>query len=224
MMDKAMQSGSSATGSKRPADHSRQRAKQARAIETNAQLLDAATDLFSTKGFEGTSVRQIEEHANVQRGLLAYHFGNKDSMWRAVVDRIFGGLKADMTRRIDVLTDVAPTEAAPALLRAFVRYSASHPALNRMIMQESVSAGWRIEYFVHDHIRPLLDSFQAVAGASQQTNEEAAQFYYLLVGAGAFIFSVEHECEALFGFNPRSEDFVEKYAENLVRLMYPAKT
>ena len=93
-----------------------------------------------------------------------------------------------------------------------------------MIMQESVSAGWRIEYFVHNHIRPLLDSFQAVAGAPPQTNEEAAQFYYLLVGAGAFIFSVEHECEALFGFNPRSEGFVEKYAENLARLMYPAKS
>lgn len=218
-----MQSGSSATGSKRPADHTRQRAKQARAIETHAQILDAATHLFSTKGYEGTSVRQIEEHAKTQRGLVAYHFGNKDNLWRAVVDRMFEGLMVDMTHRIEVLTDVSQKEAAPALLRSFVRYSATHPELNRMIMQESVSAGWRIEYFVHEHIRPMLDRFGMVADTPMQTNEEAAQFYYLLVGAGAFIFSVEHECEALFGFNPRSEEFVEKYAENLAQLMYAKK-
>lgn len=202
----------------------RQRAKQARAIETKANLLDAATDLFSTKGYEGTSVRQIEEHAEVQRGLLAYHFGNKDNLWRAVVDRMFNDLTADMVQRVNILNDVAQKEAAPALLRAFVRYSASHPELNRMIMLESVSAGWRIEYFVHEHIRPLLDRFKMIADAPLQTNEEAAQFYYLLVGAGGFIFSVEHECEALFGFNPRKPEFVEKYAETLARLMYPSKS
>lgn len=218
-----MQSDSSVTKSKQAAKP-RQRAKQARAIETNAQLLAGATELFSTKGYEGTSVRQIEEHAKVQRGLLAYHFGNKDSLWRAVVDGMFSELMADMTRRADVLNDVAPKEAAPALLRAFVRYSASHPELNRMIMQESVSAGWRIEYFVHEHIRPMLDQFSMVSGAASQSNEDAAQFYYLLVGAGGFIFSVEHECEALFGFNPRNPEFVEKYAENLAHLMYPSKS
>ncbi len=44
------------------------------------------------------------------------------------------------------------------MVRAFVRYSAAHPELNRLMMQESMSDSWRVGYIVDRHIRPLLDN------------------------------------------------------------------
>ena len=65
------------------------RAVQQRAEDTRARLLEAGIELFSTRGFDGTSIRDVETAAGVKRGLVAYHFGTKEAFWKAAVDRIF---------------------------------------------------------------------------------------------------------------------------------------
>ena len=68
------------------------RRQQQRARETRAVLLQTAVDAFSTRGFESISVRQLEEMAGVKRGLVAYHFGDKEQLWRASVEQLFTAL------------------------------------------------------------------------------------------------------------------------------------
>ena len=124
-----------------------------------------------------------------------------------------------------VLKDVAPSEASRALLKAFVRYSAANPQLNRLIMQESVAPSWRVSYFTREHIRPLQDHIGDLlrGGDPSRPRSLDAHFYYMFVGAGAFVFSVEHECEELFGVNPRTDDFVERHASLLADFFFPPK-
>jgi hypothetical protein len=38
-------------------------------------------------------------------------------------------------------------------------------------------------------------------------------------GAGAFVFSAEHECRQLFGVDPRAEDFVDRHADLVANLL-----
>ena len=134
------------------------RRPQQRAIETRAALLQTAIDAFSTAGFDSVSVRQLEEAAGVKRGLVGYHFGDKEQLWRGAVEKLFSALGEDFVGRLGTLGDVAPAEAARAIVRAFVRYSASNPALNRLMMQECTRHSWRVECIVEEHIRPVLDA------------------------------------------------------------------
>jgi AcrR family transcriptional regulator len=54
---------------------------------TKAKILDAAELLFLERGFHGASIRDISKAADVQIALAYYHFGTKEDLFRAVIDR-----------------------------------------------------------------------------------------------------------------------------------------
>jgi len=197
------------------------RRQQRRAVETRAALLRTATEMFSASGFDSISIRQLEEMAGVKRGLAAYHFGDKDHLWMAAVDQLFAVLIEDFVSRVTGLADVAPEEAARGFIKAFVRYSAHFPQLNRLMMQECMSDSWRVAYIVDNHVRPMLDDLTALMpeAAKLLWGSRDAHRYYLYVGASAFVFSAEQECLRLFGVSPRTEDFIEQHANLVAKIL-----
>jgi len=92
------------------------RRRQKRAEETRAALMQTAMAAFSVGGFDSVSVRQLEEAAGVKRGLVGYHFGDKEQLWWAVVEQLFTALTDDFVARMAALGDVAPVEAARAMV------------------------------------------------------------------------------------------------------------
>ena len=197
------------------------RRQQQRARETRGVLLQTAIDAFSTRGFESISVRQLEEIAGVKRGLVAYHFGDKEQLWRASVEQLFTALMEEFMGRVSTLVDVAPAEAARAMVRAFVRYSAAYPAVNRLMMQECTSDSWRVDCIVDEHIRPMLESLYEVLPEASALlwGDRDPHRYYLFIGAGAFVFSAEQECRRLFATDPRRDTFVERHADMVADLL-----
>lgn len=63
------------------------RSDQQRSIETKNKILNAAEELFSLHGFYGTSLRDIHGLSGVRISLCYYHFGSKEDVLQAVVDR-----------------------------------------------------------------------------------------------------------------------------------------
>ncbi|CAM2809597.1 TetR/AcrR family transcriptional regulator [Saccharomonospora xinjiangensis] len=55
--------------------------------ERRQQLLDVARSLFARKGFDGTSVEEIAQKANVSKPVVYEHFGGKEGIYAVVVDR-----------------------------------------------------------------------------------------------------------------------------------------
>lgn len=54
---------------------------------TRQDLLEAATAVFAARGFEGGSVRDISRAAKANVAAVSYHFGGKDGLYRAVLER-----------------------------------------------------------------------------------------------------------------------------------------
>lgn len=57
------------------------------AAERREQLIAIARELFSEKGFEGTSVEEIAARAGVSKPVVYEHFGGKEGAYAVVVDR-----------------------------------------------------------------------------------------------------------------------------------------
>jgi AcrR family transcriptional regulator len=51
---------------------------------TKAQILDAAVDVFSAKGFAGARVAEIAKQAGVNQQLITYYFGGKEGLYREI--------------------------------------------------------------------------------------------------------------------------------------------
>ncbi|MGE0667533.1 MAG: TetR/AcrR family transcriptional regulator [Sphingomonadales bacterium] len=78
---------------------------------TRDRILDAAEMLFADRGFHGVSLRDITERAGVEPALASYHFGTKENLLRAVVNRRADEHRSDMLARLDA----AISAAAPGL-------------------------------------------------------------------------------------------------------------
>ncbi len=50
--------------------------------------MSAATELFTTRGYAATSVREIVEAAGVTKPALYYHFKSKEGIYLAILDKI----------------------------------------------------------------------------------------------------------------------------------------
>jgi AcrR family transcriptional regulator len=59
--------------------------------QTRARIMQAASKLFTEKGFAGTTTRAIAELAGVNEVTLFRHFGTKEKLAKAIMDQ-YGGL------------------------------------------------------------------------------------------------------------------------------------
>jgi AcrR family transcriptional regulator len=85
------------------------------------KILDAAEAVFVQRGFHGTSLRDIAKEAGVPLALLSYHFGSKDGLFRAVIERRGPANAASMRAALQEARKVRGEEARlEAVLRAFI--------------------------------------------------------------------------------------------------------
>ncbi|MFK8137899.1 MAG: TetR/AcrR family transcriptional regulator [Bdellovibrionales bacterium] len=85
--------------------------------QTRAQLIEAGKALFSEKGFDGTTVKEIANAAGVNISLISYHFDGKEKLYRECVGD-HGGKLLEMAKRI--LTHCKSEEEFKIRLRMFI--------------------------------------------------------------------------------------------------------
>lgn len=51
------------------------------------RILEAATELFSTRGYAGAGVDRLAERSGIAKTAIYYHFGNKEGLLAAVLER-----------------------------------------------------------------------------------------------------------------------------------------
>ena len=66
------------------------------------QLLDIGRELFAQRGFEATSVEEVAAHADVSKPVVYEHFGGKEGLYGAVVDREMQALLGRFTSALSV--------------------------------------------------------------------------------------------------------------------------
>lgn len=200
------------------------RATRPSADETRERILAAALDLFADRSFEGATTREIAARAGVTQPLLNYHFSSKDELWRAGVDALFEKLNDALTAREEGLRGVDELTTARLVVREFILFSARHPHLHRIAMQEGKSDSPRMDWLVERHIRPLYDDttarFARLVERGKMPPIAPAHLYYILIGAGPTIFVLAPECQRLAGVNPLDDDVIEVHADAVVALLF----
>ena len=53
-----------------------------------AEIMDAAIRLFTRKGYLNTTTQDIIDEVNISRGLLYYHFKNKEDILYCIIERL----------------------------------------------------------------------------------------------------------------------------------------
>lgn len=106
--------------------------------ESRAAILQAAVTEFSREGVAGARTDAIARSAGVNKALLYYYFKDKERLYAAVLDQVFGGLTETIKEALS--QDLPPREKLLAYVGAHFDYIAGHPLYPRIVQGEMMRA------------------------------------------------------------------------------------
>jgi len=106
--------------------------------ESRAAILQAAVREFSREGVAGARTDAIARAAGVNKALLYYYYKDKETLYGAVLDHVFGGLSDSIQAALS--SDLPPREKLLAYVGAHFDYIASHPLYPRITQSEMMRA------------------------------------------------------------------------------------
>jgi AcrR family transcriptional regulator len=102
--------------------------------ERKQQLLDAAADLFASRGYETTRIADICEAAGVAKGLFYWYFETKESLFAELVRSMRQQLRRTQAAAMDPEAD--PVTRLRQGTEASVRFMAEHRAFFALLEGE----------------------------------------------------------------------------------------
>ena len=92
-------------------------------IDTKEKILDVAEKLFASTGYKGTSLRMITAAAEVNLAAVNYHFGSKEGLVTAVIDRRLVPLNEQRCHRLSkVLSEAETMKIKPGLQEVLLAF------------------------------------------------------------------------------------------------------
>lgn len=196
---------------KQPASQKR----RLKAPERRIQLLQIAKELFSERGFENTTAKEIAEAAGVTEAIVFRHFGSKQDLYANILDR-----KAEEIGIDDwgsELDRLARSENDKALVLSVIRHileaDRQDPQFRRLLLQAALT-GHPLRKISAQRLLPLHRFLCAYVkkrqkrGAFQQCDPELAAYAIVSIpsyyGLAKILFGIDNmsipEDEMAFGF------------------------
>ena len=111
-------------------------------METNfndkqIKILEVAEVLFSEKGFDGTSIRDISKEAKINIAMISYYFGSKERLLEALVIHRTSDLKMQLDHLL--LENLEPLEKVNKLIELYINRVNCNKGIYRILHFEFTS-------------------------------------------------------------------------------------
>jgi AcrR family transcriptional regulator len=94
-----------------------------KSARTRSRILDAAAHVLSSKGFAGTRLSDVAEHAELQAPAIYYYFRSREALIEEVMFCGIAGLRTHVQAALDALPpDTSPLEKIMAAVEAHLRH------------------------------------------------------------------------------------------------------
>jgi AcrR family transcriptional regulator len=129
--------------------------RQEKKEQTRQRLIEAAMELFAVKGYEGTGVEELAEHAGYSRGAFYSNFANKEELMKAIINQ---GFDSDL----EGIRHLEPLEGVEAL-------AVGYRELARAFYEDPMNILWMLEFQLSAVRHPELR--EAYAGQHRKMRE-----------------------------------------------------
>src|SRR5215467_3039270 len=180
--------------------------------ESRAAILKAAAREFAEHGIAGARTDTIAREAHVNKALLYYYFEDKDTLYGAVLDNAFSGLKNTVFQVLD--SALPPREKIMAYAGAYFDFIASNQLYPRLMQREMMRAregeSQHIEKVIKSHIQPIFARVSEVLREGIARGEfrpvNPVHFVPSMVAIIVFYFSSAPMMQKIVGFNPMTPE------------------
>jgi TetR/AcrR family transcriptional regulator len=167
-------------------------------------ILDGALTEFSEKGFDGARIDEIALRAGVNKNLLYHHYGSKDGLFTALLERTYDTIRR---RQNDLqLRGMDPVEGMRRLVVFTGRIWVQFPEFLRLLQSENLNAGRHVRASreIQQMYNPLLETINELLERGTRLgvfrkNVDPIDLYISISALTAHYISNHHTFEALFG-------------------------
>jgi TetR/AcrR family transcriptional regulator len=176
--------------------------------ESRAAILQAAAEEFAKHGIAGARTDTIARAAQVNKALLYYYFKDKETLYRAVLDSVFSGMKAAVFDVLD--TELPPREKIMAYAGGYFDFIASDQIYSRLMQREMMRAreghGEHIDRLVKIYFQPVYGRVGELLRKGIAEGEfrkvDPAHFVPSMMAMIVFYFSSAPVMQRIVRFNP----------------------
>lgn len=147
------------------------------AADTRRRILAVALELFSTRGYAGTSMRDIAETMGMTKAAVYYHFESKEQILEAVTEP----MRVEMDRMMQEATGPAPPTPEQLLTRLADMLS-RHALLIGTVFNDPSSGGPGHHMQAREKFRPIVGILAGDGGPDRVVRARCA--------LGAVVFAV----------------------------------
>ena len=169
-------------------------------------LLLAAVAEFAEKGRAGARVDDSARHAGVNKQLVYHYFGNKDDLFRAALEHVYGEIRA--RERALALADLPPLAAMERLVGFSFDYLAEHPEFIALLNDENRHGAAHVGALpgmpeLHSPLTTLIAETldRGVREGVFRADMDPVQFYISIAGMSYFFFSNNRTLSTIFAAN-----------------------
>ena len=157
-------------------------------------------------GLTGARVDAIAERTNTTKRMLYYYFGNKEALFRAVLEGAYARIRA-AEKALDLLS-VAPAEGVRRLVDFTWRYYLANPEFMTLLNSENLHRARHLRRSRHVRAMnsPLIDTLASVLAKGARcgafrSGVDALQLYVSIAALSYFYLGNNHTLSAVFGRN-----------------------
>ena len=99
---------------------------------TENHILSAAREVFIAKGFEGTRMQEIADHADINKALLHYYFRSKEKLFEAVFSEVASNLFPTMKQMLEAELELK--EKIAFFIRIYLKALDENPFIPAFIL------------------------------------------------------------------------------------------
>lgn len=121
--------------------------------DTKAEIHAAALELFSSRGYEKTSLREIAEQVGITKASLYYHYSSKQELLQAIVGTFFDDLNGVFAQVDEPWSPERELEVIGAYLDAVIKHRATGPTLLRDMTAVLAAFGDRLDNLIAESRR-----------------------------------------------------------------------
>jgi AcrR family transcriptional regulator len=178
---------------------------------TQAAILSAATQEFARSGLGGARVDRIALRAKTNKRMLYYYFGNKETLFLAVLEAAYARIRAAEAKLS--LLDVEPVEGVRRLVEFTWSYYLGHPEFLTLLNSENLHRARHLKRSrdVRAMNSPVIETLAEVLARGRRRgdfrgNVDALQLYISIAALSYFYLGNNHTLSAVFGRDLASAD------------------
>ena len=147
-----------------------------RSDQTRQNILTAAENLFSQLGLYGARIDEIAAEAGVNKRMIYEYFGNKETLYKIVLERVYQRLN-DSEEEIIRCAETADAEnAIQSLVHTYFVFLRDNPSYVRMVMWENLNEG---RYFDEQNLSDIRNPIKKALHTILTNGQKQGKFIHV---------------------------------------------